>query len=77
MGKSVIATFRTTKEHKDRIDNLAKATKRSSAFFYNYLLDEYLDELEDIFVSEQRMEDVRAGKSTLISLDEIEEKYGL
>ena len=48
MALTATATFRTSSEFKKRIDNLAKETKRSAGFFYNLLLEEHLDELEDI-----------------------------
>lgn len=77
MTLNATATFRTTQENKQRIDYLAKSTKRSAGFFYNFLLDEYLDDLEDIFLSEQRLEDLRAGKTETISDEELYKNLGI
>lgn len=74
---TTVATFRTTVENKERIDNLAKETKRSAAFFYNYLLDEYLDDLEDIFLGEQAVENIRSGKTKTVSADSLYKELGL
>lgn len=68
---TTIVTFRTTVENKKRIDNLAKETKQSSAFFYNYLLDVYLDDLEDIFLGEQFVKKIRNGKIKTVSADNL------
>ena len=41
------------------------------------LLEEYLEELEDIYLSEATLERIRAGKEKLYSLEEAEEEFGL
>lgn len=71
------ATFRTTVENKERIEALAKETKRSAAFFYNYLLDEYLDDLEDIFLGEQAVLKIRSGKMKTVPAEELYKELGL
>lgn len=50
---------------------LDKAAKRSSAFFYNELLNRYLEYIEDIYIAEKRMEDLRSGKQTTISASNV------
>lgn len=74
MSATKIVSFRTSKENKERIEKLAKETKRSSAFFYNELLDRYLEDLEDIYIAEKRLEDLRSGKQTTISAETIFKK---
>ncbi len=71
------ASFRMKKEHSERLRALSYKTKRSLSFFYNFLLDEYLDELEDIFIADQRLVDWRSGKTKASSWDEVKEKYGV
>lgn len=48
MAMTAIATFRTTQEFKSRVDSLAKETRRPSSFYFNLLLEEHLEDLEDI-----------------------------
>ena len=69
-------TFRTSPENKARIENLAKRTRRSAAFYYNVLLDEHLDDLEDVYDAIQVREDVRAGKEKTYSLESVAEELG-
>ena len=71
MSATEIVSFRTSKENKDRIEKLAKETKRSSAFFYNELIGRYLEDLEDIYIAENRLEDLRSGKQTTISAENV------
>lgn len=59
MSLSVTVTFRTSPELKERITNLAKKTKRSTSYYYNLLLEEYLDDLENIYLAEQEQVNIR------------------
>lgn len=77
MALSATATFRTSPELKNRVMFLAKATHRSTSFFYNRLLEDYLDDLEDIFLSEQVLEEIRSGKQKTFSADEVFKEAGL
>lgn len=76
MALTATVTFRTTPELKERVDNLAKRTKRSSGFYYNVLLEDYLDDLEDIYDAIQISERVRAGKEKTYSLEEVAKELG-
>ena len=55
-------TFRTTPELKSRVDFLTKETRRPSSFYFNLLLEEHLEDLEDIYLSEKILQDIRSGK---------------
>ncbi len=69
-------TFRTSPENKARVEELAKKTRRSAAFFYNILLEEHLDELEDIYDAIDAREKVKAGKEKTYSLESVAEELG-
>ena len=77
MTLTVTATFRTKPELKSRIELLAKATRRSTSFYYNLLLEDYLDDLEDIYLSEQTLADIRSGKQKTIPAEEVFAEAGL
>lgn len=77
MAKTAIATFRTKPELKRRIDFLAKATHRTTSFYYNLLLEDYLDDIEDIYLSEQVLAEIRSGKQRTYSADEVFAEAGL
>ena len=77
MALTSTVTFRTTPELKERVDNLAKRTRRSSGFYYNILLEDYLSDIEDIYDAIDISEKVRAGKEKTYSSDEIRKELDL
>ena len=72
MNNSAVINFRSNPKNKTRVERLAKITKRPASFYYNYLLDEYLDDIEDIFLAEEVVKKVRSGKERTYSLAEVE-----
>ena len=77
MALTATATFRTTPELKERVNFLAKETRRPTSFYYNLLLEDYLDDLEDIYLSEKVLADIRSGKEKTIPADEVHKELGL
>lgn len=77
MTNSAVINFRSNPQSKIRVERLAKLTKRPASFYYNYLLDEYLDDLEDIFLAEEVIKNVRSGKEKTYTLAEVEAELGL
>lgn len=71
MSMTATVTFRTIQEFKNRVDFLAKETHRTSSFYLNLLLEEYLDDLEDIYLSEKVLQDIRSGKEKTYTTEEI------
>jgi len=76
-ASSTVINFRTKTQNKVRIERLAKETKRSASFYYNYLLDEYLDDMEDIFLAKETVKKIRAGKEKTYSLSDVKAELGL
>ncbi len=77
MAMTATATFRTTPELKNRMDFLAKETHRPTSFYYNLLLEEYLEDLEDIYLSEKIIEDIKSGKEKTIPAEEVYKELGI
>ena len=74
--ESVLA-IRLPAEIEHRLDALAKATGRSKSFYAREAILEYLDDLEDIFMAEKRLEDIHAGRTQTITLEDMMKRYGL
>lgn len=71
------ATFRLSPDLKARVDNLAKKTNRSSSYFYNQLVTDHIDELEDIYDCLAIIENVKKGKEKTVPLEKVMADYGL
>lgn len=76
MAMTATVTFRTSPEYKERIDNLAKETRRSASFYYNLLLEEKLDDLEDIYLAEKAYSEIKSGKQRTYTLEEVARELG-
>ncbi|MBS3780214.1 MAG: ribbon-helix-helix domain-containing protein [Desulfovermiculus sp.] len=59
-----------------RLDDLAKETGRPKSDYITEAVTEYLEDLEDIYLAEKRIEDLRAGKSETYSLEEVGRELG-
>lgn len=57
---------RLPEEIEQRLDALAKATGRTKSFYVREAILEHLDDLEDLYLAEQRLCDIRSGKDDVI-----------
>jgi len=64
-------TIRLNPETEARLDHLARATGRSKAYYLRQIVEDNMDDLEDIYLAEARLEQLRAGKSGTICADEV------
>lgn len=69
--------LRLPEEIEDRLERLAKATGRSKSFYAREAILEHLDDLEDLYLAEQRLTDLRAGRTQTVPLDDLMKRYGL
>lgn len=69
--------IRLPAEVEERLAALAKATGRTKTFYARQAILEHLDDLEDLYLAEQRLIEVRAGRSTTHALEDVERDLGL
>jgi RHH-type rel operon transcriptional repressor/antitoxin RelB len=69
--------IRLPEDIENRLDALAKATGRSKTYYAREAILEHLDDLEDVYLAEQRLIDIRAGRTKTIPLDDVMKQYGL
>ena len=60
-----------------RLQNLAQMTGRSKTYYMVEAIREHLDDLEDLYLAEQRLIDIRSGKTQTVPLEEVMKRYGL
>ncbi len=69
--------IRLPAEVENRLEALARATGRTKTFYAREAILEHLADLEDLYLAEQRLIDIRAGKTQTLPLEEVMKRYGL
>ncbi|MCG6117080.1 MAG: DUF6290 family protein [Aquimonas sp.] len=69
--------IRLPPEVEARLEALAKATGRTKTYYAREAILEHLDDLEDVYLAEQRLVDIRAGRTKTIPLENVMKRYGL
>jgi RHH-type transcriptional regulator, rel operon repressor / antitoxin RelB len=60
-----------------RLEALAQATGRTKTFYVREAILEYMDDMEDLYLAESRLAELRAGRSRTFTLEEVEGDLGL
>ena len=60
-----------------RLEALSAHTGRSKTFYVREALLEHLDDIEDLYIAEQRLLEVRAGRSKTYTTEELSKSLGL
>ncbi|UGX84705.1 type II toxin-antitoxin system RelB family antitoxin [Phyllobacterium meliloti] len=61
----------------ERLQALSSRTGRTTAYYIREALDEYLDDLEDVYLAEKVLERIRSGEEQTYSLEEVKQRLGL
>ena len=64
-------------ETERRLNILSRETHRTKSFYVKQALLEYLDDLEDIYLAEKRLEDIRAGRASTIGFEDVKKELDL
>jgi RHH-type transcriptional regulator, rel operon repressor / antitoxin RelB len=65
------------KDIEARLELLSTKTGRSKADYVREAILEHLDDLEDIYLAEARLDDIRAGRTQTIPLEEVIKRHGM
>lgn len=76
-GNVMPISIRLPEEIEHRLNELAARTGRSKTFYATEAIQEHLDDLEDLYLAEQALIEVRAGRSETIPLEEVMRQYGM
>ncbi|MGH7102011.1 MAG: type II toxin-antitoxin system RelB family antitoxin [Acetobacteraceae bacterium] len=60
-----------------RLTKLARRTGRSKTYYVTEAIREHLADLEDIYIAERRLSDIRAGRAETVPLEEVMARHGL
>jgi RHH-type rel operon transcriptional repressor/antitoxin RelB len=73
----MMISVRVPAEMEERLTRLSKLTGRSKTFYVREALEEHLDDIEDAYLAEGTLEEIRNGKLGTVSLDSLMGEYGL
>ena len=70
-------SIRLPEEVESRLSQLASLTGRSKTYYIRQAIVEHLDDLEDLYLAERELEEIRAGRSHTVPLEEVMKRYGM
>ncbi len=68
-------SVRLSADIEDKLDQLAKDTGRSKAFYIRKVIETYIDEIIDCYRVDRAIKEIKSGKRTAISQDEVEKMF--
>lgn len=60
-----------------RLEALAEATGRTKTFYAREAIVEHMDDLEDLFLAERILAEIRAGRTKTTSIEDVMREHGL
>jgi RHH-type transcriptional regulator, rel operon repressor / antitoxin RelB len=60
-----------------RLGRLAKRTGRTKTYYAREAILQHLEDLEDVYLAEKRLAEVRAGRVRTIPLAKVMRRYGI
>jgi RHH-type rel operon transcriptional repressor/antitoxin RelB len=76
-GYKMPVSLRLPTDLEGRLGALAASTGRSKTFYMVEAIREHIEDLEDLYLAEKRMIEIRAGRSKTVPLEEVMKRYGL
>lgn len=70
-------SIRLPEEVESRLSQLANLTGRSKTFYIREAIVEHLDDMEDLYMAERELEEIRAGRARTVPLEEVMKRYGM
>ena len=70
-------SIRLPDELSARLEKLAHRTGRTKTYYVIEAIHDHLEELEDLYIAEKRLIELRAGRSRTYTLEEVEHELGL
>ncbi|WP_439616615.1 type II toxin-antitoxin system RelB family antitoxin [Shinella sp.] len=60
-----------------RLEDLARKTGRSTSYFVREAIVEHLDDLEDLYLAEERLRELQSGETGTIALADLMKIHGM
>lgn len=69
--------IRLPKELEDRLADMAKKTGRTKTFYAKEAIMNYLEDLEDAYIGEKRLDEFYKSWEKAVPLEEVWKRYGM
>ena len=70
-------SIRLPEDIENRLNALSQETGRSKSYYARAAILEKIEDMEDVYIAEKRLEDLRAGRSQTISSADMRKELGL
>ena len=70
-------SIRLPHEIENRLENLSVKTGRSKSYYVKEAILDHLDDIEDTYLAEKRLECINSGRTQTIPLQEVMKRYEL
>jgi RHH-type rel operon transcriptional repressor/antitoxin RelB len=70
-------TIRLPQSIETRLEKLARRTGRTKSFYAREAILQHLEDLEDLYLAERRLQRIREGKDHAILLEDVLKRYGM
>lgn len=70
-------SIRLPQEIEKRLDKLSIKTGRSKSFYVKEAIIDHLDDIEDIYLAEKRLERILSGRTQTVPIKEVMKRYGM
>ena len=73
----ITVSIRLPEDVSSRLQTLSQRTGRSKTFYMIEAIREHISDLEDLYLAEQCLIDIRSGKDQAIPLKEVMKRYSM
>lgn len=70
-------SIRLPHEIEKRLEKLSIKTGRSKSFYVKEAIIDHLDDIEDIYLAEKRLERILSGRTQTVPIKEVMKRYGM
>ena len=73
----IMLAIRLPESIEKRLEKLARRTGRTKTFYAREAILQHIEELEDVYLAESRLERIRSGEEKTIPLEDVMKRHGL
>jgi RHH-type rel operon transcriptional repressor/antitoxin RelB len=73
----IMLAIRLPESIEKRLEKLARRTGRTKTFYAREAILQHIEELEDVYLAESRLERIRSGEEKAIPLEDVMRRNGL